>query len=225
MTHIVSKTFQLNKQPLTFFHAENDDTIFGTLSCLQHGKFHLEEVKFAPGDVFVDIGCNVGLLSLVIAAVNPQIRVLAFDASPLAIACLKRSAAENKLPNIEAYQVAIGDQSAKDVSFFSNGKDVSCLVRDGLNTSNNTFEAKANVIAVDDIFDSPLLGVDNVRYLKLDVEGQEYSIFNRLFDERKDLLPRIDYLHLEIHPYAEYGPEELERKVRAQWGERVFFDT
>lgn len=225
MTSIVSKTLQLNGRPLVFFHAENDDTIFGTLSCLQNGKFHLADIRFDPGDVVVDIGCNVGLLSLVIAAVNPGVRVLAFDASPLAIECLKRSAAENKLPNIEAYNVAVGAESAKDVAFFSNGKDVSCLVQEGLNKSNPVKETVVNMIAIDEIFDSALLGVDNVRYLKHDTEGAEHTVFARLFEHRRDILDRIDFLHLEVHEYEEYNPRELERKVREQWGERVFFDT
>ena len=225
MINLTTKQFTLNGSPVTFFHAVNDDTIFGTLSCLGNDKFSLSKVTFKPGDVFVDIGCNVGLLSLVVAKANPDVRVLAFDASPLAIECLRRSAAENKMTNIQAFQVAVGGESAKGVRFYSNNKDTSCLVQEGLNKDNKTYEATVDMIAIDEIFDSALLGVDRVRYQKMDIEGGEHSVFAHLFAHRQDILDRVDYLHLEVHNYEEYDPIGLEEKVRAQWGERVFFDT
>lgn len=209
----------------SFFQPEDDDTVFGTLSCLIKNKFHLEEVEFKPGDVFVDLGCNVGLVSLAVALTNSQARVFSFDASPIAVGALRCAVAENAIVNLQAFQVAVGAENKKGVQFFSNGHESSCLVQEGFNSSNPVPAHLVNKVSIDTIFDSELLGIDRVRYLKLDIEGIEHEVFARLFNERPDILDRIDYLHVEIHPYSQFGPEALRQKLIQRFGDRVFFDT
>jgi FkbM family methyltransferase len=221
----LQKTLQINNDPLHFVHIENDDTIYGTLSCLQNDKFHFRDVQFNEGDIIVDIGCNVGLVGLVLSKISPKIKVYSFDASKLAIDCARMSAGLNGLINFEAYNLAIGAVNQANVTFFSNGKDASCLVEDGLNKSNNVPENTVNKIKIDEIFDSPFLGISKVKYLKMDIEGGEFEIFDRLFTHRPDILDRIEYLHIEIHPYQEFHPIELENKIKAKWGNKVFFDV
>lgn len=225
MTKIIQREISINDQKLIFFHPNGDDTIYGTLACLNKDAFHLNGFNFAPDDVFVDLGCNIGLLSLIIAKLNPRVRVLAFDASALAIECLRKAIAANNLTNLQAFHAAVGSEAAKSVCFYSNGKDASCLVEEGLNSSNRVRDNSVGKIKIDDIFDSPLFAVDRVKYLKMDIEGGEHSIFAHLFAERTDILDHIDYLHLEVHPKE--GPESnpLIEKIVAKFGSRVFFDT
>lgn len=222
---IIKRTVQGYTGKLHFSHPENDDTLFGTMSCLQRDRFHLRDVKFSPGDVMVDIGCNIGLLSLSVASLNPQVRVYGFDASPLAIQCFREGIAANQFENVQCFQVAVGAESKKGVKFYSNGKEFSCIVQEGLNTSNPVPDAVVNMISIDDIFDSALLGIDRVRYLKMDIEGGELVIFDRLFGARQDILDRIDCLHLEIHGDKTFDATALSEKVLAKFGDRVFFDT
>lgn len=219
------KTIQVNGQPLHFVHPTGDDTIFGTLSCLRNNKFSLDKVSFKEGDVFLDLGSNVGLVSLMVAKVCPFVRVFAFDASPLAVECLKKSAILNGMTNIVAFNLAVGAENQKDVVFYSNGKDQSCLVQEGFNSSNPVRENTVDKVSICEIFDSHLLGIDKVAYLKSDIEGIEYEVFNKLFSERQDILNRIEHLHIEIHPYQELKPDELRDKLKGQFGDRVFFDT
>lgn len=222
---LLRETILINDHPFTFFRPANDDTVYGTLSCLQSNKFHLDAAQFKDGDVMVDIGSNIGLVGLVVAKMFPDVRVFAFDASDLAVKAARQSAAANGLTNYMAFQLAVGAESKRAVQFFSNGKDKSCLVGEGFNSSNPVPELTVDQISIDEIFDSPLLGIGRVKYLKIDIEGGEYPIFNRLFAIRTDILGRIDHLHLEVHPYEQFNPAKLEADVRAQWGARVFFDT
>jgi FkbM family methyltransferase len=224
-TRLIRRSLQFNHQPFYLVHPEGDDSVFGVISCLSNGKFHLEQVPFAPNDVVVDIGSNVGGLSLAVAKARPDIRVLAFDASALSIHCLRNGCLENRLTNIESFHVAVGASAQRGLSFFSNGKDTSCLVREGLNSSNPVLDSTCNMIAIDELFDSNLFGLDRVRYLKMDIEGGEFEIFDRLFTHRPDILDRIDYLHLEVHPYPQYDTEGLKEKLRARFGDRLFLDT
>ena len=222
---LIPQQLLINGRPLHFFHPRNDDSACGTVSCLTRNLFHLDTMGFKPGDAFLDLGCNIGLVSLVVAALYPRVKVYAFDASLISVTALRYAAAANGLANIQAFHVAVGGEDKKGVRFFSNGKDVSCLVQEGLNSSNPVPDTVVDMVSIDTIFDSPLLGIDKVRLLKGDTEGSEYEIFARLFDHRPDILDRIDRVHLEIHPYSEFGPEELKAKVLARFGDRVCFDT
>lgn len=194
------------------------------IACLKKNAFGLEKVQFKAGEVMLDIGCNIGLLSLIVAKAYPAIRVFSFDASPIAIECLQRAAALNEIHNIQTFQVALGVDRMKGVKFYSNGKE-SCLVEDALKAEGNQCEeCSVNRISIDDIFDSPLLGIDRVRYLKMDIEGGEFAIFDHLFEKRVDILDRIDELHLEIHRIERLGPVQLSRKVREKFGDRAMLD-
>lgn len=223
--NIIRRHAEMGGRKFSFFQPENDNTIFGTLTCLYENRFHLEEIPFEPGDVFVDMGCNVGLVSLAIALRHPNVRIFAFDASPIAIGALRCAVAENAIVNLQAFHVAVGANDEKGVQFFSNGTDLSCLVQEGLNSTNPVAAHRVNKVSIDTIFDSALLGIDRVRYMKLDVEGAEYEIFERLFNERPDILARLDFLHVEIHPYEHLGPQGLRERLVKQFGNRVFFDT
>lgn len=208
------------------FHAPvGDDTIYGTASCLRNDLFHFRDLSFKPGDVVLDIGCNVGLVSLALAILHPAARVFGFDASPTAIECCRRSAAANGLTNLQTFNVGLGAVDARNVHFYSNGKDHSCLVQEGLEQTNPIDDATVNIVAFETLFDTNLLGIDRVRYLKMDIEGGEFAIFERLFAARPDILERIDYLHLEVHPFKHLDPQGLTDQVKAHFGPRVFFDT
>ncbi len=225
MPNLLAKSISVNGQPLTFFHPENDDSVYGTMSCLRENKFRLDEVPFAPGDVVVDMGSNIGLVSLVLARINPSLRIYAFDASKLAIECLRRSCAVNGITNIESFHLAVGAEDQRDVVFFSNGKDVSCLVEQGLNSSNPVQDNKVNKMGIETLFDSVVFGIDKVRYMKSDIEGAEHYLFRHLFEKRPDILDRIEYVHLEVHPYEHLDPEGLRAKMQERFGAKLFLET
>lgn len=220
--NILSKSLAVGSKNVHLFHPEGDDTIFGTASSYSHNDFRLSTVNFQPGDVLVDIGSNIGMLSLIVASLNPGVRVFSFDASPTAIRCLRTGVCANQLTNVQSYGVAIGADDAKTVKFYSNGKDNSCLVEEGLNSSNPVLDCEVPKIKIDEIFDSGLLGIDRVKYLKMDIEGGEFAIFDRLFQHRPDILDRIEYLNLEVHNYREFNPQGLKDRVRQRFGDKAF---
>jgi FkbM family methyltransferase len=89
---------------------------------------------------------------------------------------------------------------------------------------NTTFAIEVDQIKIDKIFDE-YCEKNNVKYLKMDIEGGEFDIFDRLFSERKDILSKIKFLHLEIHKFEHKPYKQLEENVKNIFGSRVFFDT
>ena len=224
ITNYDLKQLNLNGQSVYFHHPKNDDTIYGTLSCLRENKFHLDQIDFQPNDVFIDLGSNIGLVSLVVAKLYPDVRIYAFDASPIAIECLRLNCAVNKVLNIQSFHLAVGGVCEKGLRFSSNSKEVSCLVDDNLMDDTRTDHYVVNKVGIGEILGSPILGIDRIKFLKCDIEGSEFEMFDYLF-EHADLLDRIDFLHLEIHPFKIYHPEALKARIEARFGRRVFFDT
>lgn len=213
-----------NSIDLNFYGPEGDDTIHGTLIASREGAFHLEKIPFERGDVAVDLGCNVGVVSCFIGKIWPDVMVYGFDASPIACWLARMNAMRNGLFNVTIFNKAIGKQNEKNRKFYSNSKEVSCLLDGELlkNSSEKRTDCyKCDVIKLEEIFDNKILGLDRVKFLKCDIEGNEFEVFEDLFDNRMDILDRIEYLHLEVHDYKEFNPENLRNKIREKFGNKI----
>lgn len=66
----------------------------------------------APGDRFIDIGANIGLVTMLAAArVGPGGKVLSFEPNPGALARLREHVAINGLKQVQIHDVALGEAS------------------------------------------------------------------------------------------------------------------
>jgi FkbM family methyltransferase len=73
-----------------------------------------------PGMVIADVGANAGFYTLEMAArVGPTGRVLAFEPDPFNFHLLQRRARRAPTANIEAFQVALGDETGRAVLYCS----------------------------------------------------------------------------------------------------------
>lgn len=67
-----------------------------------------------PGTTVLDIGANIGLMSLLMAkAAGMTTQIHAFEPSPNTSTCLRGNAAANSLGNIEIHEVALSDRSGE----------------------------------------------------------------------------------------------------------------
>lgn len=89
----------------------------------------------SAGDVFVDLGANIGYFSVIAAAaVGPSGRVHAFEPEPTNLKLLRANQALNGLGNLVCHQVAIGEKSGRATLYRSRGNlgAHSLLKEDGL---------------------------------------------------------------------------------------------
>ena len=194
----------------SFFRLDGDETYCGAVAGLQKNVFNFQEISFNNGDVFLDLGCNVGILSLFIAKAWPNSRVFAFDASKLCIDILRLSIIENKITNLWPFHLAVGGITEAIKLSFDAGHPT-CLEQVGFNERDIRVEVPYLVkkIKIDEIFDSNLLSLGDVKYLKCDIEGGEYELFQHLIDNRPDILDRIEFMNLEMHPYEKLKEQDL----------------
>ncbi|MGW1991282.1 FkbM family methyltransferase [Embleya sp. NPDC001921] len=127
--------------------------------------------RLRPGDVFVDIGANIGYFTLLAAPlVGPRGGVVAVEASPDTYRLCRRHVAENRIENVRTVNCAVSDHSHDVVLTLASSTNVganSIVPYDGPVEAAHSVRA----LALPDI-----LGTDEVaraRVIKIDVEGAE----------------------------------------------------
>jgi FkbM family methyltransferase len=83
---------------------------------LHSGYYYQDEISTLiahcvnSGDVFVDIGANVGFVSLIAASrVGAAGHVYSFEPNPVLVRRLKQTVAENGIANVSVFESALGD--------------------------------------------------------------------------------------------------------------------
>jgi FkbM family methyltransferase len=125
----------------------------------------------APGEVFWDVGANLGYFTLLAGAcLQNSGQVVAFEPGPDAYACLTANIALNSFTNILAYQVAASDRAGEAVLHSVQGQPDgrANLFRAG---GGQTVSTRVATAALDGWRrQHSLAGPD---FIKLDVEGAE----------------------------------------------------
>ncbi|MGN6267196.1 MAG: FkbM family methyltransferase [Ginsengibacter sp.] len=147
------------------------------LSRYIYDGFEKDEIQFLksnlkPGDIFVDIGSNVGLFSLVASKiVGANGFVHSFEPTPQTFARLQKNIALNGFINIKAKNIGLSDEKGKlDLQISENGFDA-------WNTfakkENKRFQHKVSIEV--STIDDELTEIDKSRisFMKIDVEGWE----------------------------------------------------
>lgn len=164
-----------------------------TMWCNPH--FYEKEEKILaehlrPGDVFVDVGANIGTLTLPASLiVGDKGHVFSFEAHPKTAEYLRGNVALNRRANITVIHAAVGDHKGSVCFSSSRSDDQNRVVETGVSVPLETL-------------DSVLPDVD-VRLLKIDTEGFELFVLRGA--ER--VLQRTDAIYIESceSHFAKYG--------------------
>jgi len=137
--------------------------------------------RLAPGDVFLDIGANIGYFSVLAGlTVAPTGRVIAFEPHPAAREILRQAVAANRLDQIvEIVPAAVADRDGV-VSLFLSQDSV-------LSTTDPSRSPLRSDFTFPDSIEVPRLAVDGwlagnpglaprIRVIKIDVEGTEADV-------------------------------------------------
>lgn len=161
-------------------------------------RFRAALREIGRGDIAIDGGANVGDYTLAMAATGAQ--VFAFEPNPDALAVLKKRTADR--PNVIVLDKALGavagvqklylhKRSSEDPLRFSTG---SSLLRFKRNVDP---ERSVEVEVVDFLTFVRSLG-GKVSLVKMDIEGAEVEILERLLDAGQPPM-RIERMFVEMH--------------------------
>jgi FkbM family methyltransferase len=141
-----------------------------------------------PGDVFVDVGANIGYYSVLAAqAVGGGGKVYSIEASPNICKLLNRNLELNAIGNAEVFNLAATDEPCQLPIWVGNDANI------GQTTVVQGMSGRASGI-VETIVEGrplgqivPLDDLLNARIIKIDVEGEEWMVLQGI----KDLMPRL----------------------------------
>ena len=125
--------------------------------------YGLDQIELEDGDLVVDVGANVGIVSLYLAKKFPNVRVIAFEPHPETFDYLKLNVEVNGV-DVDIKNVAVGDNGyvylAGDVN--KNAGGIHSFGNEGTPVRSWTLSSV--------VFDKP------IALLKLDCEGAEWEI-------------------------------------------------
>ena len=153
-----------------------DDTPFAIEAVAQeimNKEYPLESYLFDEGDVVIDIGSHVGIISIILAKLNPELTIYAFEPLPSNFSMLLKNIEENNISNIKPFQMAVTEVSGRQVYLYDRTEELKNSGGASLFTP-NPHRTLVDTISLDDIFKRHHIKECNL--LKIDCEGSEYDI-------------------------------------------------
>jgi FkbM family methyltransferase len=156
--------------------------------------------RLCPGDLFVDVGANIGYFSLLAAKfVGTSGKVLAIEASPSIFEKLANNLRYNNLDNVVALNLAASDSSG--VTSVYLGPEVNIGQTTVLKTDHYRVECEIQCKRLDDILSSEDL--QRAKIIKIDVEGAEWAVM-------AGVLPLLKSFPETLEVVIEISPRRLE---------------
>ncbi|AUA12974.1 FkbM family methyltransferase [Streptomyces sp. SID8382] len=156
--------------------------------------------RLKPGDVFVDVGANIGYYSVLASRlVGGSGKVVAVEASPTFLGLLQRHSRRNGCANIRTVNAAVSDREELLTFILASSRNMganSVVPYDG--PAESTFEIAARPLP-------DLLTEDEItraRVIKVDVEGAEGGVV-------RGLVPLLDRLRPDAELTVEVTPQRM----------------
>lgn len=149
--------------------------------------------RLKSGDIFIDIGANVGYYSLLASrCVGPAGHVFAYEASPSVFRRLQENLALNHVNNVTARNVAITDRRREVPIYVNEGRlGESTILADIAKRIEAPREATIPGYPLGDVLDDETIRA--ARFIKIDVEGAEWLVVKGI----QNIIPHLSD-HAEI---------------------------
>lgn len=148
------------------------------------------------GDVFMDIGANIGVYTILSALIVGEAgRVMAFEPETRNFAQLERNISVNSLKNVAAFRAALGEENSQGQLFVD--RPAASLIPSEKAPAENEVAESVEIVNGDDFRKAH--GLPLPRIVKIDVEGFEYKVLRGLRETLST--PATELVVCEIHPY------------------------
>lgn len=184
--------------PLKFSDALTSSTVPGVLMEMKRSEYDFKEIDFQPGDCVIDIGANVGIISIFLAKKYPFLKIYSYEPVKRNYENFIRNISLNNIPpeTITIENKAVTKDERIISMEFNPYNTGGSHVYDIIATQNNLTSIEVNVpsISLDNIFNK--YKIENCKLLKIDCEGAEYEI---LYNTSTKNLRSIHHLRGEFH--------------------------
>lgn len=162
------------------------------------------ELEKSPQPIFLDVGANIGLISLYAVAQVRNIHVYAFEPGPHQNAFFTKTLAENNLSQITLSDNALGnkDEVVTFIAHFSPDSSGDGLI--DTNRAGEPIPTQVQMTTIDSWWERA--GRPGVDVMKIDIEGAELWAFegavNFLKQAQPTIFMEIEPKNLKVYPYT-----------------------
>jgi FkbM family methyltransferase len=166
--------------------------------------------SISVGDTVVDIGANIGCFTILAArAVGPTGRVIAVEPASETFSQLRRNIELNQLTNVTLVQAAVSGEPGK-VTLTASENSLFTSLFDKIDGRENSGQSEVvEAITLDQILHRNK--VDLVHFLKVDCEGAEHSIVEKVSSET---LHKFGQISMEIHEVDGASNHDLMNRIK-----------
>lgn len=172
-------------------------------------EYNIRKMDFEDGDVVIDIGANVGSVSLYIAKKYPNVKIYSYEAHPINYQNLIRNISHNNITNIVAHNLAVShtDGDLVNITLSPNNTGSSSIFKSA-KTDNEFLNFNIETISLDTIISTN--NIEKVKFLKIDCEGSEFDI---LENYKQVNSVEIVNMSVEIHTFMEHKGKNVNSLV------------
>ncbi|MDR1233443.1 MAG: FkbM family methyltransferase [Puniceicoccales bacterium] len=160
-----------------------------------HNSYDFSNIDFKEGDVVIDIGGNVGMISIFLAKKFPFLKIYAFEPVKENFENFRRNIKLNKIPDgiiiVENLAVTKDARTVNlNINMTNSGGSGLCAEKE----ADSSQSCDVQSVTLEDIFAK--FALKSCKLLKIDCEGSEYEI---LYNADKDILKKCEHMRGEFH--------------------------
>ncbi|CAI8181474.1 MAG: 2-O-methyltransferase NoeI [Bacteroidia bacterium] len=161
-----------------------------------HSTYIIETARkfLKSNSIVVDVGANIGSVSIPLAKLSPDCEIYSFEPSELLFSQLTKNVSLNHILNCKLFNIGLSSESGV-VKFYDMGCVSGNRGTSSISRNIDNLQAVENEIAVDTI-DSQFADIDrSISLIKIDVQGHELQVLNGGFNTICKNRPVIIFEH------------------------------
>lgn len=188
----MNKETILNKKRIIIeTNGDADESVFHEIFTERGYQDVDQEIKNAKSTI-LDIGAHIGAFSVYAHALNPTVKIFAFEPEERNYQLLKRNLKANNATNVMPKNIAIAAQEGQKTLHISEDSHNHSL---DANAKNIISSKKVQAASLDKIVEK----LTKVDLVKMDCEGAEFEIMPSLSQQS---FAKIDAFTIEYHEYS-----------------------
>ena len=192
---------------MSFYDVSTSKAVKYVTNEINEGDYkYLNDIEFKEGDIVIDIGANLGMVSIFLAKKYPFLKIYSFEPIENNYKNLLRNIEINKIPDgiITAHNLAV-TKDERDLELISDILNQGASRISGYENYTSLFKKEiGHSISLNNIIEK--YNINNIKLLKIDCEGAEYEI---LYNTKKEILNNTEYLFGEFHPIPNEDSSKL----------------